>query len=88
MGASSVDETDAGVKVNFRLLFVVLYEKEQKAEVVVEDKIGRKRRVECVWLTKDRERIPDSWLEMVQKELDFQDGEEIAVQKGRKLLMR
>lgn len=88
MGGPSVDKAGAETEMNFKLLFVVLYEKEQKLEVVVEDKIGRKRRVECVWLTKDREKLPDNWLEMVQKELDFQDGEEVLAQKGRKLMMR
>lgn len=67
------------------LLFVVLHEKEQRLETVVRDAVGRKRRVEIVWHSKDPTPVPADWFAQVQAEMQLQDAEEKAKASGRVL---
>jgi hypothetical protein len=68
-----------------KLLFVVLHEKSQRLEAVVEDASGRKRRVEMGWLSRDMMPVPSTWFETVEGELVLQDTEAAARAKGRVL---
>lgn len=67
------------------LLFVVLYEKEQRLEVVVRDATGRRRKVDITWHSKDPTPVPAGWFSQVQAELQLQDDEEKAKASGRVL---
>lgn len=69
-----------------KLLFVRLFEKEQKLEVAVEDAKGQKRMVTITWLTKELSPLPDTWFDLVEKELQDQDATALAKSKGRVLL--
>jgi len=68
-----------------KLLFVVFHEKEQRIEVSVEDRTGRKRRVEINWQSKDPTPLSSTWFQMVEGELDLQDSEAADKAKGRVL---
>ena len=68
-----------------RLLFVILSDKQPKAEIGVEDKNGRRRVVTLIWKTKEFTPLPEGWLQMVEAELAHQDAEEHARATGRKL---
>jgi hypothetical protein len=69
-----------------KLLFAVVHEKEQKVEIAVEDKTGRKRLVTFPWFSRDRISIPDHWFRAVEKELETQDSAALAKSMGRQLM--
>jgi hypothetical protein len=69
-----------------KLIVARLFEKEQKLEVIVEDKKGRRREVTFRWLTKEFTPLPDHWMASIEAELEHQDAEELAKNRGRMLI--
>ena len=68
-----------------KLLFVVLFEKEQQLEATVEDDTGRRRRVVLSWKAKDAAPVPSSWFSMIEAEMRLQDSEASEQEGGRVL---